>query len=164
MITEIGAAMSGLQATKDIVKGMTIIRDAAALNTVKVHLQSSILDAQEQLFAALEKQAAMSARVVELEQEVMRLKDWSAERETYQLAQVYTGAYVYMRKAGMEAGQPPHWLCAPCYDNRKKSILQRLDAAGARPPTREWQCPSCKATISVGYRTKPGEIAVNGGE
>jgi hypothetical protein len=51
-----------------------------------------------------------------------------------------------MLKPSERGSKPPHWLCANCYEDRKKSIFQWTPkTAMAR---RLYECPACKNTIA----------------
>lgn len=144
MLAEISAGLSGLNAAKQIIQGLDAIRTEAALNEVKINLQGFILEAHQGLFAAQQAQAADAARIGELEQEIVRLKDWTAEQEQYELADVQYGALAYRPKEGMKEGEPPHWLCPTCFGVRKKSYLQPEHHIGA---TESLHCLPCNVHI-----------------
>ena len=153
-IAEVSAAMASLQAGKDMVAALVGIRDGAKLNEVRIGLQGVILEAQQGLFAAQQAHATSDARIAKLEEEIVRLKDWSSEQQRYELVGAGSGgAFVYMQKEGMRTSEPAHWLCANCFGNGKKSILQ-----GSRPynnPTKTWTCPACKTTFLTPYQRVP---------
>jgi hypothetical protein len=153
--TEISAALTGLKGAMDIAKGLNAVADAVALNEAKIGLQSAIIDAQASLLAAQEAQSANLRRIAELEQEMVRLKDWSAERECYELTPVRGGGFAYMLKAGMQAGQPAHWLCTNCFEQGHKSIMQ--NKGQAKPGTGDdiIGCDRCKGSFTVLPRTRP---------
>ena len=50
-------------------------------------------------------------------------------------------------QAGMENGEPPHRICANCYQNGKKAILQT--ASHLERGYRVYSCPSCKTGIAM---------------
>ena len=157
-ITEITAGLGSLKAAKDIVQGLNAAATEVTVNDVKIQLQGFILEAQQGLFAAQQNEAALAARINELEQETMRLKDWSAEREKYELKPIDTGSFAYMPKTGMDDSQPPHWLCTECFENGHKSILQfqkQYNNAGSGGAKSDYKCNKCKATLAVFYRRHP---------
>ncbi|WP_336979372.1 hypothetical protein [Altererythrobacter fulvus] len=123
MLAEIATGLSSLKAAKDIVQGLNAANTQARVNDVKIELQGLILDAQQGLFAAQEMQSAAAQRIANLEQEIVNLKDWEAEKQRYELADTGQGTPAYKLKEGMEASQPPHWICPHCYEQGKKSIL-----------------------------------------
>jgi len=149
--TEIMGAYQGLKAAFGIVEGINATAKEAAINEVKVNLTRHILDAQSTLLSANEAQLAVVQRIADLEQEIMRLKDWSAERESYQLVSIARIAFAYMPKSGMENGQPAHWLCTNCFDHGRKSFMQHK---GSMTETL-YCCNACKAEFRVPNRSHP---------
>lgn len=124
MLLEISAGLSSLKAAKDIVQGLNAAKNEAAINGIKIDLQGLILEAQQGLFAAQEAQSAGTKRIAELEQEIVRLKDWSAQKQRYELADSGRGSLAYKLKEGVEPPEPAHWICPNCYDEGKKSLLK----------------------------------------
>jgi len=153
-ITEVSAAMASLQAGKDMLAAMVGIRDGAKLNETRIALQGVILEAQQGLFAAQQAHTASDGRIAQLEQEIMRLKDWSEEAARYELVDLSGGSFVYMQKPGMRTSEPAHWLCANCFGRRQKSILQRRPDE-RRPTERQWLCPTCKTIFGASYSLSP---------
>ncbi|RYG86467.1 MAG: hypothetical protein EON59_09875 [Alphaproteobacteria bacterium] len=154
MLAEISGGLSSLKAAFDIAKGLNAFENAAALNEVKLTLQNNILEAQQALFAAQQAEAATANRIAQLEAEIMRMKDWSAERERYELA--YTGprdgSLVYMLKPEMRGTEPAHWLCTCCFEAGKKSILQKKGSDGNFAT---YACPFCKSTLATHWSRTP---------
>ena len=74
----------------------------------------------------------------------MELENWEHESERYKLTTLATDILVYTLKPGKENGEPPHMLCVKCYNERKKSILQRKlkSMAGVT-----YICHTCKSEI-----------------
>jgi hypothetical protein len=124
MLAEISAGLGSLMAAKDIVQAMNGIQTAVQINDLKLNLQGLILDAQQSLFSAQQEQLASAQIVADLKKEIVQLKDWTAEKERYERADTGNGTIAYRRKAGMDDGEPPHWLCPQCFLEGKPSILQ----------------------------------------
>ncbi len=158
-IAEVSAAMTSLQIGKDLVAGLVGIRDTTKLNEVRIGLQGVILEAQQGLFAAQQAHSASDTRIANLEQEIVRLKDWSEEKARYELVAAAAGAFVYMQKEGMRTSEPAHWLCANCFGDGKKSILQ--SQRKEREPNKVWLCPSCKATVVTSYMRNPEYVSTS---
>jgi hypothetical protein len=152
MLAEIASGLSSLKAAKDIIQGLNAAKTEAAINGVKIDLQGLILDAQQGLFAAQEVQTASTRKVAELEQEIVRLKDWSAEKERYHLVDVWQGSVAYMPKPGMENGEPAHWLCSNCFNQGRKSFLS---VQGHMGPNTIWKCNGCAGTMMINSREMP---------
>jgi hypothetical protein len=137
----IGEAMMGVSAFKaamDMAKAMKDIDDRTRRNEVAIELQEKILGAQV-------VQATLVQQVGELEKEVATLKAWDADKQRYELKDLWKGFFAFIPKHGMENGEPPHALCANCYQKGFKSFLQN-----SGHPTihdRTWDCPACKTKI-----------------
>ena len=152
MLAEIAAGLGSLNAAKDILKALNGAQTAVAVNEVKMELQGLILDAQSGLFAAQEAKAADARRIADLEQEIVSLKDWTAEKQRYHLADIWNGAVAFMPKPGMENGEPAHWLCTNCFNQGRKSYLQRQGQVGSYAVQK---CGACQSTMTIHYTVKP---------
>jgi len=150
------AAYGGLKTAYDIAKGLNATDTQVKINDVKIALQQHILDARDALSAASDTQAASASRTAELEQEIVRIKDWSAQRKRYELINVRHGAIAYAPKRGMEYGEPSHWLCANCFDQTKKSFLQNKGTVG---PEATYGCDTCKGSFKAPFRYNPESLA-----
>lgn len=161
MIVEIGAGLGALKTATDLAKGLQAASSQATINEVKIGLQQSILEAQSALAAAQQMDATTSVRIRDLEQQIVEFKDWTREAERYELKAIDRGCFAYMPKAGMANGEPPHWLCANCFNRRHKSFLQfkgrDQDRPGMRSDTSSYGCDACKATLKVNYARKPSD-------
>jgi len=121
---EIAAGITSLRATLHIAKMMISLRDAEAFRAESIELQETILRALDSGIEAREAYAKQLNVVGELEEEVARLKAWDAEKRRYELKAVGAGAVAYVLKPGDRGTEPPHWLCATCFQQGKKSFLQ----------------------------------------
>ena len=124
MAGEIFAGLTAIKTAFDIAKGLKDIDDAASRNAAVIELQGKILDAQSGQAALIETVGALKARVAELEA-------WDADKKRYKLTDLGAGMSAYTLKEGMENGEPPHYLCAACYNEGHKS----LTATAARQGT-----------------------------
>ena len=92
--------------------------------------------------------AALEAlqRETQLQEELRRVKDWETEKARY-IPQNIDQKIVYAQKPEARTHEDvPHWLCARCFEDRKKSYLQGTGPlAGGR---RNWTCWRCKAQLS----------------
>ena len=165
MIAEISAGLSSLKAAKDILQAMNGMQTATTINDIKLTLQGHILEAQQGLFKAQEAQTTAARRISELEQESVRLKDWSGEKQRYQLHDVGRGAMTYMIKLGMENGEPSHWLCATCFEQGRKSFMQNKGngvgnrTVAERGLDQTFACDCCKSSFKVAWNVTPASIA-----
>ena len=114
------------------------------------------MDGQVALGAARDAEMASASRISDLEQEIVRLKDWTAEAQRYQLVNVRHGAIAYTSKKGMENGEPAYWLCANCFTQTRKSFLQHK---GQNGPESSYGCDTCKGSFKVPPRYNPEALA-----
>ena len=139
MVGELLIGVSLFKSMLDMTKGLKDMNDAAVRNAAVIDLQGQILAAQEQQMVLVE-------RVSELEKEVANFETWDAEKERYELTKVGDdAALAYTLKEGMESSEPSHQLCANCYSDGKKSILQKEIRHNGR--SHLLICHRCKAEI-----------------
>ena len=146
MVVEIFAGISALKAALDIAKTIKDANDVTTRQGIVIKLQEQILSAHEAQFELIE-------RVRSLEKEIASAETWDTEKQRYELAQVWPGAFAYVLKKESAGSEPPHWFCAQCYQNRKKSILQ--DAPKTSIGFRYWLCHACHAEILVSTKVFP---------
>lgn len=62
----------------------------------------------------------------------MEIETWEQEKEKYKLREICPHVFVYAIKEEEKGAEPSHWICAACYNQGKKSILQlnRKEKAG----------------------------------
>lgn len=133
MAGEIFAGFSAFKTMLDMAKALKDLDTATARN-------SAVIELQEKILAAQTEYAALTERVSYLEEEVARFENWEAEKQRYQLEELPPGIFVYALKKGMERGEPPHKICANCYQKGLKSLLHNL---GQNNGLTHWKCHGC---------------------
>jgi hypothetical protein len=147
-LTGISTALGSLVAAKDIAQTMVGLRDAAILNGKIAELNSKIIDAQSGVFLVNEERTALVQRVGKLEKEIADMKTWETEKQRYELKSTsQLGGFAYALKPEMAAGEPPHYICANCYQSNKKRFLQGTQnmASGRR----KFDCAECHSSVPV---------------
>ena len=151
-ISALAAALSSLNAAKDIAQAMIGLRDGAAFQAKLLEFQSKLLDANRSAFAAQDERAVLLERIRALEEKVASFEAWETEKKRYELKEFGQGAFAYALKPEAQGAEPPHQICATCYQSRKKSILQIVPSnharttLGIRPI---YRCPVCKADVAI---------------
>lgn len=140
MVIEINAAIQSVLALSRMVQVGYEVRNANEINAAVAETFSKLTTAWSAALEAQEKQATLAKRVGELEKEIAELKNWDREAERYELCSIIMGFSTYRLKPGVEQGEPTHYLCAHCYSERKKSILQFSIPAGYSCHA---ECPRC---------------------
>lgn len=159
MLEIIQGAYNGLKAAGDLAQGFIALKTEAEKNTAIIGIQRHVLDGQRALMEADALHSADLRRIGELEQHIAGMENWDRDKERYQLKAIDSGAFAYMHKPGMEAGEPAMWLCQTCFEKRHKSPLQfrgQISNVGAgRGSYSKWGCNLCKSEITVYYARKP---------
>jgi hypothetical protein len=124
-IPGIAGALAAIKTIKDLTQSVVTARDTAIIKEDRSKLLALVYDIQENLFAAQEERAALIKKIEDLEKKVLSMENWVEEKQRYKLEKLpNSGVFAYAEKPGTETGQTPHWICATCYENGKKSILQ----------------------------------------
>jgi hypothetical protein len=145
-VSEISAGLTSLKAAVDIVKAMVGLRDAEAFRLKSIELTGLIMDGQAKLLEAQALQFTHIDRIRSLETEITKMKEWDAEKQNYELKQLWTGAMTYMRKPDARGVEPAHWLCPNCYTEGRKSFFQPTDRSKNR--IHVYSCSTCKGEIT----------------
>lgn len=149
----IGGALASLKAATDLIKLTVGLRDDAAFREKQVELLAKIVEAREALMEAQDERAGFVSKIQELEKQIEQLSTWAVEANRYELVDL-SSCFVYRLKPEESGGEPVHWLCAHCFPNRKRSILQFAGRTSNRGESL-YSCTVCRAQIRVPWRTNP---------
>ncbi len=149
----IAATIKNLQMGFQAINGILKMNVGSKVEIKVVELKGVIIDVQDKLLAMQTNHSEMIKRIDSLERENKHLKSMEAEREKYQLHPVGVGAVVYILKPSVDLGEPAHWLCVNCFDQGRKSILQKRRHDG-RGDEVDYSCPNCPSSINVPQRTR----------
>ena len=110
------------------------------LNDAVIDMQAAIINSQELVLAAQVREEALNARVKELEESNARREQWVTEKSRYRLEKrAEQIGFVYsLRDEFVNDESPQHDICANCYEEGRKSILQ--------PDSKfnfSYRCPRC---------------------
>jgi rubrerythrin len=144
------ALAQGFQAIRsasEITQTLIGLRDSTKLLENTVELNRKIADAQTALFQAQAEQTELVKTIDGLEKEIARMKNWEAEKQRYELKRYDPGVFFYALKETEASSGFIHHLCTNCYEDGKKSIIQRTGNVMAREPTHF--CPLCKTHFNV---------------
>ena len=134
---------SQLRAATDIAIGLGKLHTMAEVNAKAIELQGAILSLQSDAFAAQAQQSSMIQRIRDLEEEIRQVKAWEETKQRYSLYEPIPGSFVYASKENSGSPEPSHWICANCYEDNKRSILQ-LKRTG---DIDQYGCPHCFSEV-----------------
>ncbi len=146
MYAEISAAIQSAKVLGDLVRAAHGLANYNEFVTAVYEINAKLMQATGVALASQDKQSSLASRVAELENQLRELENWKSESQRYQLTRFAFGSYAYSLKPGMENTEPPHYLCATCMNQRKKSILQPSSEAFLR-------CSLCHDKIQTSHLT-----------
>lgn len=106
------------------VKTLKSIDDKVKLNEAIFGIQETLLSAQQMALDGQQEMAAIVEAKGELEKEIAALRAFEAEKVRYAMHETKAGGITYLIKEDARNGEPPHHICATCYEKSVKSILQ----------------------------------------
>jgi hypothetical protein len=115
-----------LKVAADMAVGLSKLHTSAEVDAKAIELQRVILSLLGNAVSAQVEQSSMIQRISDLEEEIRRAKAWEETKQHYKLRQPRPGTFVYTFQDQGENSEPVHWICANCYEESKKSILQAV--------------------------------------
>jgi len=151
----VAETLTGLSAFKsmfDIAKSIKNMDDAIKRN-------EAVADLWEQIFSAQTRYATAVDQVKELEGKLASYENWEVEKARYELRDYGGGTFAFEFKPSPTGREPPHRICAACYEQRKKGLLQ---SRGKDAFHREMvKCSTCDKEFVLGTRIDPTPRARN---
>lgn len=142
MINELLLASQSVQALMTLLKAAQGLSNYNEIVAAVSEVNAKLMQANAVALSSQEKQSSLTNRITELENQLRDLKNWESELQRYQLTKFAFGGYAYSMKPGMENAEPPHYLCATCMNQRKKSIMQPYSEGFLR-------CSLCHEEIQI---------------
>jgi hypothetical protein len=146
MIAEAGTALTSLKTAMDMLKGVRALKSEADINEAVIDIQRLLLDTQAAALADKERQFALVDRISKLETQLAAKLRWENEKQRYQLTEFSTGRYAFVLKDNLSGGEPAHKLCAKCFTDDRKSILQ---TANKHSGGESVYCQHCKEKTTL---------------
>ncbi len=154
-ISALATLINSFSAAQNIVKGFLDLKTLAEVQSKVIELQSVIMSAQTTALAAQTERAALLRSIDVLNEQLANLRHWEEEKLKYKLTAVDAGVYVYELRTDANSTEPAHWLCANCFAQDQKSILQYIgDFYGIS----KHECQRCKCEVKVHTGKQPTPI------
>lgn len=125
MIEYLPQALASLGTALNIGKNLIGISDSAKLQEAVIQFNSAIIDAQSKIMSSQNEQSALTAKINELEQECVRLKNWETEQQEYSRKEIAPGNFAYVANNIMDNFENTHKYCCNCFEKYIKSTLQQ---------------------------------------
>lgn len=124
MMDGISGALTAVSSLMTLSKDISNAKTDHEIALKTTELNERLGGALQQLITAQTDYLALLNEKGELEAELVRLREWASEKERYQLHKTESGGFLYRIKPEMQNAEPPHDICATCYQEGKKAILQ----------------------------------------
>ena len=144
MYAEIQAAIASTRLLGDIITASKDLRNYNELAGAVSEVNAKLMQATAIALASQEKQATLSARVQELEKEIVNLKDWDTESQQYDAREIARGVFVYLHKDAVGPMHSMHKFCSNCFAQGIKSLLQQSHEEQRQ---RGLNCHRCKSKM-----------------
>jgi len=150
-MSAIASAVTSLRAAADIAKALATLKSEIEIQSKVIELQQAILAAQSHAVAAHSQLFSLEQENRELQRRLEEAEAWNGTAAQYELTEVAPRVFVYKSRGQ----QPEHWLCANCFEDKRRSILQLQfeSEMGAK-----YSCHQCKNEIAVPSGRTPGPI------
>ena len=132
--------MAGLLTLVETIKKFLGAKDAATRSELAIELTKEVLSVKQ-------ADTMLRAEISDLKEKVANFESWDIEKQRYSLVKLEPGILVYRQKSEMEYVDPPHELCADCYNKNQKSFLH---ITSTRYGFTYWKCNIC------GFNEKSG--------
>jgi hypothetical protein len=146
MPTWLDGIMSPLNAAGQGIEKLIETRDLIKFGDELRKLHAEILAAQRGAMTAQANEATLLEEVGALKKQVTDLEAWESEKQRYQLIALAPNVIAYAVKESARGVEPPHLICANCYNAGKKSFLNQV-TQGSRLDT--YHCNGCGERLSV---------------
>ncbi|KGJ19337.1 hypothetical protein [Paracoccus sanguinis] len=151
--TAIGFAGAAATAFDTAANGLARLKGLFAKETPQdAQYRAQIVEITTQLLAAQEANLETKKLLLKLKEEEQRRSKFEQQASRYTLTTTDRGGLVYSLNPDDAKGEPPHDLCAACFEQEKRSIMQFV-----QPNTLE--CPLCKTRVPKSDGKNYGMVA-----
>ncbi len=150
MIAGIKTAIDLATSIKNITDDIELKAKTSELYNSIISLQNGIMSMQAENHSLLQENHSMSKKLMEIE-------TWENEKSKYSLLEICSQVFVYARNQTDGSTEPSHWLCAKCYNQGIKSILQLKNQSVSGY---YYICHSCNSEIRDYSKKKDMDIIV----
>jgi len=154
-VSEISAAVSAGQALLEAAKKFFKHATQVEADAVAAELIERIIDLQAKLLAAQAQVHEMQRVCQEAQHQLVQKEQWQREEQRYELRELAPGILVRAPKEPKPPGEPDHYLCPHCFDDGKKSLLQRPSTGHTN-----YKCHRCSLEVRPAPSTPPRPLAL----
>ena len=138
------AMVTGIKTAIDLATAIKDVTDDIDLKTKTSELYNSIISLQNGVMSMQAENHSLLQENQSLHQKLMEVETWEKEKSKYKLQEISPQVFVYASKATSDSTEPLHWVCAKCYNQGVKSILQLKNKAYSG---HYYTCHNCNSDI-----------------
>jgi hypothetical protein len=146
MSTWLDSIMSPLNAAGQGIEKLIETRDLIKFGDELRKLHAEILAAQRGAMTAQANEATLLEQVSKLKKQVTDLEAWETEKQRYELVALAPNVMAYSVKPAARGTEPPHYICANCYNVGRKSFLNQIVQGRSLD---RYKCGNCDEVLSV---------------
>ncbi len=141
-VSEISSAVAAGQALLQVAKKALQHATQVEAKAVAAELVDRIVDLQAKLLAAQAQMEELDRARQEAQHKLVEKEEWEREKQRYELRELAPGILVRAPKEPKPPGEPDHYLCPHCFDENRKSLLQRPSTGHTN-----YKCHRCSLEI-----------------
>ena len=148
VIAEGAALITGIKGTIDIVKGLKSSYDTNTIMQAQTQILEHLLALQIDAFTLQEKHSALIHENEEYKKKLIEFEQWGKTASEYELKEINPGVFAYTLKESQQTTELSHWLCPNCWEDHKKSILQKINRThNVSIYNTTHKCPRCNLSL-----------------
>lgn len=125
MIPELLDAAQSVQSLFTLLKAANGLANYNEIVAAVSEVNVKLMQANSVALSSQAQQAVLSGRIRELEAMVAEFENWQQIASEYELRDLAHGVFAYVYRPRSESGVARHFACAKCFQERKRSVLQR---------------------------------------
>lgn len=117
------AALTAYNHASNIIKSLFELKIDDSLREKLSVLNNEIVTMYESNSSFREQVQSLQAEKDNLTKEIAKFDTWEEQKKRYKLYSILGSVFVYAITEASSNGEPPHWLCTKCFEERKRSFL-----------------------------------------
>ena len=152
-ISAVGSALGSLNAAIELARAAVGAKVDAEVRAKVADAMGALIESQTQLLDARMQMHDIVDENRRLKRQLEEREEWTARAAQFKLVQAPGGAMVHAFQ-----GEPAHYACPACFENKHLHILQDLHAVSGG-----YRCPSCDKVFNVKPKQKVDHLGREGG-
>ena len=154
----VGAAFTAADQAIKTVKSLKDLFKVEDKSPAAREAREKLVELQDQLTTMREQASTLKAALADLKEQLADRENFLAEAKNYILTETAPNSLAYVLKSPATEAEKAIRLCTPCFEDKRRSIMQF--------EKQDWhfdtlRCPRCESTIRVPNDIKPAIMTVH---